>query len=807
MDQTNTNTTDLSPFALTTPKQAPSSSILTYIKKMPIENVERIYLDPTIDDLFSEKNVIWIDNSFENECYQCKTVFGWTIRKHHCRGCGHIFCYNCINNYAVIPDNYKLYDQQQNRMMFDQSTPQKICRDCSINITKINTIKHKITQLYSEHLDIQMIWDLLKESDHDPLDKNSLNYLINEWTKLKQLPIGSAITGKQKTLIYDSRQYLFGHNQWLTNLFLSIDWNDDNEVKELISLMNIYTQKNHKKATCANLMCDKTCVSSLTFIDVFEILLVCPVSKMPKEVLKFLFTSCNPDTTEFQLMLPLLIDLLEQDTYKVVSGFIYAYVHKNQNVLVNVMWELFSHQHISNIYEHFQSVLFPSDDWKKLKDYCQLIESNNGDLEKIQNVTQQFQELLFFNDFTKKTIKIPFNEMYLFKSATKPLMLHVYSNVDPSSLVKVNSTKSSKSSNSRSRIFSDLDSGPLNNVSTPPISLNNISTTPISLNNISTTPISLTIQNSTEEFENIELPENLSSKPVMLKKSFLFKFEETRKDQMIMNMINFMKTIIKHQLGIDQIITYSIFVASPKLSIVEIVPNARTIFEIKEKLKYSILNYIMEKNPHQTVHNIRERFLNSTAIYSVITYLLGIGDRHLENIMISDDGQLFHIDFSFLLGQSPKPFAPEIRITPEMIDAIGGDNSQYYIDFKRKCLQIYHVLRKYVKLFTLLFLHMIRKGHLNLSEVELMNQINKRFMPNTPDHKAELTFITFISQTQSSYSDKLMDFFHYQNQESTLINGVSYVMDAISSNSNSILRFLSNSQPSNISGPLNEILN
>lgn len=768
---------NFSPFALTTPKPAPSSSILTYMKRIPLENVDKIYLDPTIDDLFSTKNVIWIDNSFENECQQCKTVFGWTVRKHHCRGCGHIFCYNCINNYAVIPDNYKLYDQHQNRIMYDQSTPQKICRDCSMTITKINTIKQKITDLYSEHLDIQMIWDLLKESDHDQLAKNSLNYLINEWTSLQKMPYGNRIVGRNKTLLYDSRQYLFGHSQWLTMLFMAIDWDQENEVRELVTLMNVFIQKNHKKATCQSLMCNKTCSTSLTFIDVYEILLVCPVAKMPKDVLKFLFTSCNPNTPEFLLMLPLLIDLLENDTHKVISGFIYAYVSKNKSVLVNVMWELFSHQQQNIIYDHFQDVLFPSDDWKKLKDYCQLIEHNNGDLEKIQNVSSQFQELLFFNDFTKKTTHIPPNEMHLFKSATKPLMLHVYTTTSETGpLIKTNSTKSSKSERS-SKLSTELD-----------------------------TPM-LTITNSVSDFETIELPVASSTTSLTSKKSFLLKFEETRKDQMIMNMINFMKTIIKHELGIDQIITYSIFVASKKLSIVEIVPNAKTIFEIKEKLKYSILNYIMEKNPHQTVHNIREKFLNSTAIYSVITYLLGIGDRHLENIMISEDGQLFHIDFSFLLGQSPKPFAPEIRITPEMIDAIGGDNSQYYIDFKRKCLQIYHVLRKYVKLFTVLFLHMIRKGQIQLEESEVINQINKRFMPNTPDHKAELTFITFISQTQSSYSDKLIDFFHYQNQESTIVNGVSYVMDAISSNSNSILRFLSNSQPTNISGPLNEILN
>ena len=63
----------------------------------------------------------------------------------------------------------------------------------------------------------------------------------------------------------------------------------------------------------------------------------------------------------------------------------------------------------------------------------------------------------------------------------------------------------------------------------------------------------------------------------------------------------------------------------------------------------------------------------------------GIGDRHLDNIMITHEGCIFHIDFGYILGVDPKPLYPDIRLTPEMIDALGGKNSIYYSKFKEYC--------------------------------------------------------------------------------------------------------------------------
>ena len=240
----------------------------------------------------------------------------------------------------------------------------------------------------------------------------------------------------------------------------------------------------------------------------------------------------------------------------------------------------------------------------------------------------------------------------------------------------------------------------------------------------------------------------------------MIKNDDIRKEYIIMNIIKIIDVILKRDLKTDlNITTYNILPVYNNTGYIEFIKDAYTLYSIKEIHKFSIQNFIMEKNPTITTHEMRTNFTKSCASYCVISYLLGIGDRHLDNIMITDKGNIFNIDFGYILGDDPKLLAPEFRITYEMIDALGGVESKFYKEFRVLCLKSYNCLRNHTNLIYIL-LSQLKTINNTINDDFIKNHILERFIPGENAYNAELQFNYKLNINYKTYKGDIIDYFH-----------------------------------------------
>ncbi|KAI0670281.1 kinase-like protein [Trametes maxima] len=94
----------------------------------------------------------------------------------------------------------------------------------------------------------------------------------------------------------------------------------------------------------------------------------------------------------------------------------------------------------------------------------------------------------------------------------------------------------------------------------------------------------------------------------------------------------------------------------------------------------------------------QRNFAKSLAGYSVVTYLLQIKDRHNGNILLDRDGHLIHIDFGFMLANSPGNIgfeAAPFKLPLEYIEVLGGLDSPAYREFRKLFHEGFEAARKH----------------------------------------------------------------------------------------------------------------
>ncbi|XP_051874228.1 phosphatidylinositol 4,5-bisphosphate 3-kinase catalytic subunit beta isoform isoform X2 [Pristis pectinata] len=230
--------------------------------------------------------------------------------------------------------------------------------------------------------------------------------------------------------------------------------------------------------------------------------------------------------------------------------------------------------------------------------------------------------------------------------------------------------------------------------------------------------------------------------------------DDLRQDMLALQILHLMDLLWK-EAGLDlRIVPYGCLATGDKSGIIQVVSASETIANIQLNNsnvaataafnKDALLNWLKEKNSPDALERAIEEFTLSCAGYCVATYVLGIGDRHSDNIMVRESGQLFHIDFGHILGNFKSKFGIKRERVPfilthdfiHVIQQGKTGNTEKFSRFRQCCEEAYLILRKNGNLFITLFALMLTAGLPELSSIKDIQYLKDSLALGKSDEEA-----------------------------------------------------------------------
>ena len=158
-----------------------------------------------------------------------------------------------------------------------------------------------------------------------------------------------------------------------------------------------------------------------------------------------------------------------------------------------------------------------------------------------------------------------------------------------------------------------------------------------------------------------------------------------------------------------------ILVTGESSGLIETITNGVSLHSLKRSLTLSLI--AAGQNPRKRIATLKDHFLRafgevdtpayraavacfaqSLAAYSILSWILQLKDRHNGNLLLDNQGHLIHIDFGFMLSNSPGSMgfeAAPFKLTQEYVDVLQScPGAEHWELYKRLCKDAFQALRK-----------------------------------------------------------------------------------------------------------------
>ncbi|XP_076472546.1 phosphatidylinositol 4,5-bisphosphate 3-kinase catalytic subunit delta isoform-like [Babylonia areolata] len=251
--------------------------------------------------------------------------------------------------------------------------------------------------------------------------------------------------------------------------------------------------------------------------------------------------------------------------------------------------------------------------------------------------------------------------------------------------------------------------------------------------------------------------------------------DDLRQDMLTLQILQLMDNIWQAE-GLDlRMNPYMCIATGDQQGLIEVVTESDTIANIQMWYrrntfdKRALLEWL--KSKHGTgpeLDQAVQEFMLSCAGYCVATYVLGIGDRHNDNIMMKSSGQLFHIDFGHFLGNTKSKFGVKrdrvpFVLTTHFVHVIkkGESNNDNFQRFQDTCEQAYLILRSRYHLLMSLFMMMLSSGIPQLTCPRDVDYLKETLRPELSESEAREHFRgKFREAKRNSWTTSINFWFH-----------------------------------------------